>query len=67
MVKVCPICGSYKIGLIGVKRYFCAECCHEFIWSDKRHEAFYPGENGDIRKAGQLAEVSKRHAVLTSA
>lgn len=61
MRRFCPICGSHKIGLIGMKRYFCAECCYEFVDSAKRKEAFFPGENGEIRKAGPLEELCNFH------
>jgi len=27
----CPICGSRKTGRIGRDRYYCAECCHEWL------------------------------------
>lgn len=60
MVRYCPICGNHRVGLIGINRYFCAECCHEFISSGKRQEAFYPGENGDIRRAGTLNDLRGR-------
>lgn len=54
MVRFCPLCGSHKLGLIGLHRYFCADCCHEFVFSQRRQEAYYPGENGDIRKTGPI-------------
>ncbi len=27
----CPICGGRTVGRIGRERYYCGECCHEWI------------------------------------
>ena len=31
MVSYCPFCGSRNTGRISRERYFCRECCHEWI------------------------------------
>jgi transposase-like protein len=27
----CPICGAHAAGMIGRQRYYCGECCHEWV------------------------------------
>ncbi len=32
----CPVCGANATGQIGRQRYYCGECCHE--WLEKGNE-----------------------------
>lgn len=55
----CPICGHSHLGVIGINRYFCRECCHEMVLSKNKSQCYYPGANGDIRQVGRVDETAR--------
>lgn len=57
----CPICGHANLGQIGIHRYFCRECCHELVLTKTKAQCYYPGTNGDIRKAGSVEDVARAY------
>lgn len=48
----CTKCGSHFTGAIGNKRFFCAECCHEFTIGESNLLFVLTVEGTAIRIAG---------------
>ena len=50
----CVLCRSNAVGSIGKKRYFCSNCCIEFVIGDDTKESiiFSINENGLVIREG---------------
>ncbi len=44
----CPVCGAHSAGQIGRERYYCGECCHEWVEKEHNIEVFNITPDGKL-------------------
>ncbi len=54
----CPVCGHHYIGQIGRSRFYCQECCHEWIQTDTKVKVYKISLDGKLINA-RLSRLNK--------
>ena len=54
----CPLCGAHSAGKIGPERYYCGECCYEWVQKGDKISVFTITTDGDLFRINQLSKFS---------
>ncbi len=52
-MDTCPVCGQRGIGKVGTDKYYCWECCVEFVVKDDQVEIFSIADDGTLIEQAQ--------------